>query len=477
MSAAIATAPLEAATPPWTGLAAALAREPVVPPAPKPATEVLPLWRLVLQLRRNVISTWGEPAYELEILSRPFLGNESFLLNHPDAIRRVLVDNHAHYGRTPATIRILHPIFGDGLLLAEGAAWKLQRRTTAPAFAPRSLDVATRHMASVAEETVAELAAHGTSAVDLLGVMRRLTLEVAGRSFFSQAMHEHGAAIRAAMGRYSARVARPSFLDFLLPASAPSPVDVARHWLARDFHRALDRMIAERRRSPPADQPRDLFDVLVAARDPETGKGFDPEELHDQIATLIVAGHETTALALFWACYLMGLAPEVQELVAEEARSVDLSPEAAASAKERLPLARAVIQEALRLYPPAFSIVRLALDRDEILGHAIPKGSLVVVAPWILHRHRKRWGHPERFDPTRFLPGAPPVDRYAYLPFGVGPRVCIGAQFALIEATLVLARLLASFRLELVGPRRVTPVAVVTTVPDRAPIFRLLPRS
>ena len=106
----------------------------------------------------------------------------------------------------------------------------------------------------------------------------------------------------------------------------------------------------------------------------------------------------------------------------------------------------------------------------------MPAGSLVVMAPWILHRHRKRWSHPERFDPTRFLPGAPPLDRFAYLPFGVGPRVCIGAQFALIEATLVLARLSGTFRLEIVGPKRVTPVAVVTTVPDRAPVFRLVPR-
>jgi unspecific monooxygenase len=473
----MATGTLAAATPPWAGLAASLARQPVVPPAPKPATEVLPLWRTILQLRRNAISTWGEPAYELEIVSRPFLGRDSFLLNHPDAIRRVLVDNHTAYGRTPATIRILRPLIGDGLFLAEGAAWRLQRRITAPAFAPRSLDVAARHIAQVAQETVAGLEERGTGAVDLLRVVQRLALEVAGRTFFSQAMHEHGGAVRAAIERYGARMARPSFLDFLLPGSAPSPLDLARGWRARDFRSVLDRIIAERGRTPPADPPRDLFDVLVSARDPETGQGFSARELRDQIATLMIAGHETTALALFWSCYLLGLAPEVQELAAAEARGVDLSPAAAAGAMDRLPLTRAVVQEALRLYPPAFTIVRLALEEDEILGRKVPKGSLVVIAPWLLHRHRKRWAHPERFDPTRFLPDAPPVDRYAYLPFGIGPRVCIGAQFALLEATLVLARLLATWRLELVGPRRVTPVAVVTTVPDRAPVFRLSPRG
>lgn len=474
----LATAPgrRDEVGPLWAGLAASLARYPVVPSAPKPATEVLPLWRTILQLQRNAISTWGEPAYELDIFSRPFMGRSSFLVNHPLGIKRVLVDNHANYGRTPAGIRILRPIIGDGLFLADGAEWKHQRRTIAPAFAPRSLDVAARHIAQVAEETVADLTTRGTGAVDLLRVVQRLALEVAGRSFFSQGMREHGAAVRAAFERYGAKLARPSFLDFLLPAEAPSPLDLARWFLARDFKQVLDRMIAERARVPAQDPPRDLFDVLVSARDPETGAGFSREQLRDQIATLTVAGHETTALTMFWSGYLLCLAPEVQELVAAEARSVDLSPEAAAGAVDRLPLTKAVVQESLRLYPPAFTIVRMAKADDELAGHAVPAGSLVVMAPWILHRHRKRWAHPERFDPTRFVPGAPPVDRYAYLPFGIGPRICIGAQFALMEATLVMARLVAAFRLELVGPSRVTPVAVVTTVPDRAPVFRLVPR-
>lgn len=460
---------------PWDQLAAGLARDPIVPSAPRPATRVLPLWRTLLQIRRNALTTWGEPAYEHDIFAGRFMGRGSFLVNHPDGIRHVLVDNHANYGRTPATIRILRPILGDGLFLAEGNAWKHQRRTMAPAFAPRSLDVAAGHIAQVAEETVAALRTHGTAAVDLLRVVRNAALEIAGRAFFSQGMAEHGAALRASFERYGVRTARPSVLDFLLPSETPSPLDARRWWFARDFKRVLDRMIAERAATPPTDPPRDLFDALVAARDPETGKGFTPAQLRDQIATLAVAGHETTALTMFWSAYLLGLASEVQEEVAAEARGLDLSPAHAADAVGRLTLTRAVVQEALRLYPPAFTIVRRALGPDRLLDETVPPGSMVVIAPWILHRHRRRWAHPERFDPTRFLPGAPPVDRFAYLPFGVGPRVCIGAQFAQIEATLLLARLVREFRLELVGPKRVTPVAVVTTVPDRAPVFRLVP--
>ena len=190
-----------------------------------------------------------------------------------------------------------------------------------------------------------------------------------------------------------------------------------------------------------------------------------------------MAGHETTALTMFWSAYLLSLAPEVQELVAAEAAAVDLSPEHAAAAdgppaadQGRGPGGAAPLPAGLHHRPHG------ARARTSWSARRCPAGSLVVMAPWILHRHRKRWPHPERFDPTRFLPGAPPPDRFAYLPFGVGPRVCIGAQFALIEATLVLARLVKAFRLEIVGPKRVTPVAVVTTVPDRAPVFRLVPR-
>ena len=208
-SAAAAMSPRSEPAPLWAGLAAALARAPVVPAVPRPATEVLPLWRTILQLRRNALSTWGEPAYEHDIFSRPFLGRTSFLVSHPEGIRRVLVDNHAKYGRTPAGIRILRPILGDGLFLADGADWKHQRRTLAPAFAPRSLDVAAGHIARVAEETVAELAERGTGAVDLLRVVQRLALEVAGRSFFSQGMQVHGAAVRAAFERYGSKLARP----------------------------------------------------------------------------------------------------------------------------------------------------------------------------------------------------------------------------------------------------------------------------
>ena len=161
---------------------------------------------------------------------------------------------------------------------------------------------------------------------------------------------------------------------------------------------------------------------------------------------MIVAGHETTAVALFWSLYLLAAAPAIQDRLAAEVGPLDLGPDAAAESLPRLVYTRAVVQEALRLYPPAFTLARQAIRADTAGGIPIPARTVVLIAPWVLHRHRLLWPEPETFDPSRFLPPAPPPDRFAYLPFGIGPRVCIGAQFALTEATLVLATLIQAFR-------------------------------
>lgn len=454
--------------------AAPLARGPVVPPVPKPWDRPRPLWRRMLQLRRNALPTWGPAAYEAWILKGPFLGRTSFLLNEPDAIRRVLVDNHAAYGRTPATLRILHPMIGDGLFLSEGAAWRFQRRTAAPAFAPRSLDL----VAAVAARRTAGLVdSLAPGPVDLLAHMQRLTLEIAGEALFSQSMAGFAAPLRATLDAYGRNLARPSPLDFVLGPDTLTPALFFRRRAGAAFKRVIEQVIAERAARGASDPPRDLYDLLVTARDPDTGRGFDAHELLDQTATLIIAGHETTALALFWSLYLLTLAPDIQDRLAAEATAVALTPETAAADLTRLPLTRAVVQEALRLYPPAFTIVRVAKEQDRIGEHDVPEGSLVVIAPWVLHRHKQLWEHPERFEPARFLDSAPPPPRFAYLPFGTGPRVCIGAQFALTEAVIVLATLLRTLRVDIPIGRRVGPVGVVTVHPERAPVFRIAART
>jgi unspecific monooxygenase len=303
--------------------------------------------------------------------------------------------------------------------------------------------------------------------------MQFLALEVAGRSMFSVAMDRHGAALRELVMRYAERLGRPSLLDLLLPPAIPTPRDIARRRVRRRWKKLIGRIIAERQARTPGTAPSDLFDLLSTARDPETGAGFSGERLLDQVATLILAGHETTAVALFWALYLLAGAPEIQDHLATEAAALDLGPDNAAEALPQLVYTRAVIHETLRLYPPAYTLVRQARRPDNAGGVAVSAGAIVFIAPWVLHRHRRLWAQPEVFDPTRFLPGAPPPDRFAYLPFGIGPRVCVGAQFAMTEATLVLAGMLQAFRIERADAEPVEPIGIVTTQPDHPPLFRL----
>ena len=435
-----------------------------VPPLPDiPERRLTPL-RFLRAVRTNAIRIWPRSAYETDVFEQGALPQPMALLNAPDAIRHVLVENAGNYRRSPAAIRMLRPMVGDGLLLSEGEDWKLQRRTIAPALGPRVLRLLSRHIEHCADEAVAVLAASAGRPLDLLTAMQFLALDIAGRSMFSLEMDEHRLRLRDELMSY-ADLSRPHLLDMLLPTRIPSPRDLGRARFQRRWMRLIDEIMEPRLAVSPNGEERDLFDLLRAARDPETGAGFSREQLRDQLATLMVAGHETTAVTLFWALYLLANVPAAQDRIAAEAHP-----------PSDLTFTRAFVSETLRLYPPAFAIARQALARDQVDGLTIPKGMVLLIAPWVLHRHRKLWHDPDAFDPGRFLPGAPPPPRFAFLPFGAGPRVCVGAQFALAEATLVLARLAATFRIELLDPAPVIPTAIITTQPSRRPKFRLTPR-
>jgi cytochrome P450 len=449
-----------------------------IPPKPAPAKAILPAPLAIWALRQNMLATWGKLAYELMVINRPFLGRQSVLLNDPALIRHVLVDNHEAYGRSTAGIRILEPITGKGLFLSEGAQWKRQRRLMAPAFAPRNLGFVAEASLAETERWLGGLAAGRRRAVDLLHAFQGVSLEIACRVLLSQSMDSHGAALRRLITRYGRRHARPSAFDLLLPDDWRSPDDFGRQRFAREWRKLVDGIVAERAARPPAEKPADLFDAMRAAtlEGGDAADAFGLEELRDQIGTLIVAGHETTALALFWSSYLLATHPEVQDELFAEAEAADLTPEGIAAAAQELPLARAVVSEALRLYPPAFTLVRAAKEADQLGDVTVEQGALIVIAPWVLHRHHRHWVDPDGFRPERFLPGAQPPERFTYLPFGAGPRVCIGAQFALTEAAVVLARLVRESRIELVGRRPIQPVGIITIYPDKPPPFRLVPR-
>ncbi len=439
----------------------------MIPPVPPVPAHDLPLGEFLRATRTNALAMWSEAAYREPFRVGRFFGRTSLLLNDPAAIHHVLVDNPGNYRRSPAAIRMLRPLTGNGLLMSEGEDWRLQRRTIAPALAPRVLPMLSRHILAVADETVAALGARTDAPIELFPIIQRTALEIAGRSMFSIEMGAFREQLRRMIGEFGMRHARPRLPDLVLPPAIPTLGDIGRRMFQWRWMRFMGEIMAAREQAPPSSEARDLFDLLRAARDPDTGEGFTRARLRDQVATMILAGHETTGVTIFWALTLLAQAPELQAMVADEATS----------GGSELAFTRAVVSETLRLYPPAFTLARMARAPDRAGGVAVPRGAIILIAPWVLHRHRAYWRDPDGFDPTRFLPTAEPPPRFAYLPFGAGPRVCPGAQFALTEATLVLAKLIGAFRVSLVDSRPVLPVAVVTTQPNHSPAFRLEPRK
>ncbi|ACA18863.1 cytochrome P450 [Methylobacterium sp. 4-46] len=441
------------------------------PPMP-PLAERVDWLRLLSAFRRNTLDAFpGACLTEPTVTLRLPGGGRVVLLCVPEAVRHVLVAQGSDFARLPAGIRVLGPVAGRGLVTAEGEAWRRQRRVLAPAFTPRTVPLMARHIARATAACLRRLDAARGGPVDLHAEMQRLSLDIAASSMFSLEAGPYEARIRAMVSAYLGGLGRPRVSDFLVPPGWPTPA-APRRWLFRRRWRALiAELIAVRRAQVAGQGPRDLFDLLAEAH------GEEPDGLlADEVGTMIVAGHETTASTLFWAATLLARAPAVQEALAAEARGLDLGEAGAAAALPRLALARAVVQEALRLYPPAYMIARRAVRDGAVCGAAIPAGTTVMIPTWVMHRNPRWWPRADAFDPERFLrPGEEP-DRFVYLPFGAGPQVCIGAQLALAEATLALAGLARRFALSLDGARPILPVATVTVRPDHAPPFRLARR-
>ena len=424
-------------------------------------------WRAIAaSLGSNALAGFPANAFEEFAVARSFVGRRQIILSDPAAIRHVLIENAENYRRTAATVRLLGPVVGDGMLLSDGEDWRIQRRAAAPAFAPRTMGAVAGHGAVAADRLVEELTRESGTHIDLFARFQRLALEVAAAALFSIDITAHAAELRAELQAYASRVGRPGLLDFLLPRWLPAPRTLARRRFRRRWMRLIGEILEPRQAQPIADPPCDLFDMMAATAESEA-------RLIEQSATMLAAGHETTGVSLFWSVYLVASLPQAQARIAAETEGLDLGPAAAAAALPKLRYTRAVVDEALRLYPPAFSIVRQAKRADDAAGVPVPARSVVLIVPWVLHRHRKLWRDPDRFEPARFLDDAEPPARFSYLPFGAGPRACIGAQFALTETVLVLGRLLQAFRLELADDTPVQPTARITLQPHRSPSFRL----
>jgi cytochrome P450 len=427
----------------------------------------LTLRQFLRVVRDNTLATYPLEAFDEDIIAGRLLWRRRFIINEPNAIRHVLLDNAANYTKSELSHRLLEPALGRGLLTSEGETWRRHRRIMAPAFDHRSIIGYAPIMTEITAGLLSQWDARDNSSeIDVAAAMMHTTLHIISRAMFSSDSDGIVDVVERGVGQYQATV-RPGLLDLLrFPVWLTRLLSFRRTIGAFDeFDKSVDRLLSTRGREPKT-EPKDLLGRLVAARDTETGGGMTAQEVRDQVVTIFMAGHETTAQALAWTWYLLSLYPEAEAKLHAELSTVLAGRTPRYDDLTSLRYTRMVIEESMRLYPPAHTMAREPIATDHILGHRIPAGALVLIVPWLLHRKPSLWEHPDRFDPERFSPErvlARP--RYAYIPFGAGQRICIGAAFAMTEAMLILAMIAQRYRLHLKLGHPIEPQGLITLRP------------
>ena len=415
-------------------------------------------------VRENTLGTYPPEAFDEDIIAGRLLWRRRFIINEPAAIRHVLLDNAANYRKSELTRRLLEPGLGRGLLTSEGETWRRHRRIMAPAFDRRSIEGYVPIITGVTSELLARWdALPNSSEVDVGAAMMHTTLHIISRTMFSANSDDIVDVVEQGVGHYQATV-RPSLLDLLGFPAWLSALFSRRGGTAdvfNEFDKAVDQLISSRACEPNG-HPKDLLARLVAARDAETGGGMTAKEVRDEVVTIFMAGHETTAQALTWSWYLLSLHPSVEAKLYEELDTMLNGRTPQYEDIANLRYTRMVIEESMRLYPPAHTMAREPIAPDYILGHRIPAGVIVLIVPWLLHRKASLWNQPHRFNPDRFA--IEPL-RFTYIPFGAGQRICIGAAFAMTEAILILATVAQRYRLRLKSGHPVEPQGLITLRP------------
>jgi len=437
------------------------------PPAPVRVplvTEPLGVMGSLRAARANVLSIIPEIATRQPMVSGR-TGKRWHMVMDPGAIRRMLLENLDNYPKSLVTKNLLRPAIGESLFIAEGAHWRWQRRTAAPVFSHRNVMNLAPVMSAAARRSADRIAGAGPRAVDVAADMVRTTFDVIADVTFSGDGTFDADAVHRGIDGYIAEAGRISLFDILgLPDWVPRPGRLMAGGAVTEMKRVADAAVEARRARGPDGVP-DLLDLLLEGEDPETKRRMSTPELRDNVLTFIVAGHETTALTLGWSLYLCAFDQQVQDRARAEAQAVLQGRAATGEDVAHLPFIRQIIDEALRLYPPAGMVSRTAMAADTLCGREVRPGDTVIIPIYALHRHHMLWDAPDTFRPGRFAERKA-VPRYAYLPFGDGPRICIGASFALQEAVIVLATLLARLRFTPVPGRDPDPVMILTLRPQ-----------
>jgi cytochrome P450 len=400
-------------------------------------------------LKRDQLATYGRALREhggRRVRFRvgpPRLGFLFDTVFRPDDARQVLATDAAHYDKEVPGIGELRRVFGDGLLFSAGDKWRRDRRTVAPLFTTRRVTTYVDGMAAAAGRLADAWSAAGGGLVDLNQAGARYALDVLGRSVFGSDVESAAPVLRTTVPVLNDYAARRVLSPVRLPAWVPTPTNRAAERARRRLWDLVDGLIAQRRAG--ALDGDDLLSLLLTARDPEDGTALDDGAVREQALILLLAGHETSGTTMALTLHLVGRHPEVQQRVRDEVATVVGDRPVTAADLPRLAYTAQVVDETMRLYPPGHTLVRHAHEEATLDGHRVPRGHLVAVSIWGVHHNPDVWPDPGRFDPDRF--GGGEVARYDHLPFGGGPRGCIGQHLATAELVVAVATLVRSFRL------------------------------
>ena len=417
--------------------------------------------------RGDILSVIPKNSTRLPIISGRLL-RRFHVVSDPKGNRQIFKSNFINYPKSPETKGVLAKALRHGLFVIEGEEWRWQRRALNPAFAPRNVTRLTPPMTRAAAES-AERLADVNGPVNISYEMMKTAFDVIVRVTFAGGDGESAVpldTVSESVEQYLTKTARISLLDVLgIPSWVPRPGRMRTHPTLKALKAGADAAIAERRRNPNTENPA-LLDLLLDAEDAKTGRRMTDAELRDNLITFLIAGHETTALTLSWALYMLAKTPHSQRRAAREARKVLGARAATADDVGELVYTRQVIYETMRLFPPIPVHLRTAKADDVVCGAQVRKGDTMIVPFYALHRHRRLWQRPRQFQPERFADMSK-IDRFTYVPFSVGPRVCIGADFAMQESIIILATLLARYRFNLTDQAPPKPKLILTLRPDR----------
>ncbi|GHB42581.1 cytochrome P450 [Pseudovibrio japonicus] len=439
------------------------------PPAPIPCKPLRGLRLLRIFWSRNVLDLIPEELFNTPIQRIPAIRRPCYLVNSPDLANQVLIEMRMSFPKSYVMVDTLMPVVGESTMTTSGSTWDEQREMIAPASSHVSVRAAYAHVEAACNEFLSYLdgVAESGKSICLRDEMDQLTADIIFRSIFSHPMDNLRGRRVFELARQYQTVTSSWVRKTVLRGTSDKPkwpmpkeAQLLRDEIRRLLSELVDEYTADR-----FGQHDDLCQRLLDARHPQSGLPFNRGQLVDHIATFCLAGHQTTSSALTWAFFILSQRPDYTEHIRRETDEVTSGENLDYTHVSRLVFTRNIFREALRLYPPIAFISRMATEETMLGGQKIPRGALIIISPWVVHRHRAYWNHPDYFDPDRFERDDDPMPG-AYMPFGVGPRVCTGASLAMVEGTAMLAGLSRHFTFKAEAPEKVFPEVAITLRPQ-----------